>query len=167
MSRVVDIARTYIGKKEKPGNSGFEDPAFETEMLNEGWMRGWAWCATFQKLIFKKALPLKSKVFDLFFTPGAVATFNNFAKTKNFLISDKPFVGALVIWRHFENGIAHPWQGHAGVVSEVIDDTAFKAIEGNTSSGGSRNGDRVAEQCRTTAFTENGLNVLGFIRIES
>jgi hypothetical protein len=57
------------------------------------------------------------------------------------------------------------WEGHAGIVSEVLSDSEFKSIEGNTSTQGSRNGDRVAENPRNTKVKPNGLNVLGFIKI--
>jgi hypothetical protein len=162
--KTIDIARSYLGKKEKPNNSGFEDPAFETDMTNEGWERGWAWCCVFQKLIFKKAFPDRAKEFDKLFTPGAVATFNNFKKAK-YTILDKPFVGALVIYRHYENGVAHPWQGHAALVSQIGNGLEYWSIDGNTSASGSRNGDRVIERKKSCEFKNTGLNAIGFIQI--
>jgi hypothetical protein len=160
----LQIARSYIGKKEKPGNSGFEDPAFEMDMLNEGWQRGWSWCAIFLKLVFKKAFPLKAKDFDKLFSPGAVATFNNFKKA-GFVITDHPFAGAIVVWKHYDNGVAHAWKGHIGIVTEVINPTTFKATAGNTSGPNSSNGELVGEHTHTTAFKKDGLNVLGFIKV--
>ena len=160
---VVDVARSYINKKEKPGNSGFEDPAFETEMINEGWQRGWSWCSLFAKLCFKKAYPERSAEFNKLFTPGAVATFTNF-KNSGYEISTTPEAGRLVIWQHYQDG-KPSWQGHAGIVSEVVLG-GFKSVEGNTSANGSRNGDRVFEhQFRTVTKKPNGLNVLGFVKI--
>jgi hypothetical protein len=162
---VVAIARNYIGKKEKPGNSGFEDTAFEADMLNEGWQRGWAWCAVFAKMVLKKAYPLKAKDIDLYFSPGAVNTFGKCVNSP-FPITPVPVVGCVVIWQDYDDG-NKSWQGHVGIVSEVISATQFKSIEGNTSGEGSRNGDRVFEHTRSTDFKKDGLNVIGFIRIES
>lgn len=159
--KILIIGRTYLNKKEKPNNSGFEDNAFEVEMVNEGWQKGWAWCAIFTKLLAKKAYPEKADEFNKLFTPGAVATFNNFKKA-GYKISTKPVLGALVIWQKYVEG-KPDWRGHAGICSEVINDTTFKAIEGNTSFVGSRNGDRVWEHTRTTEKNNNGLNVLGFV----
>lgn len=160
----IDLARTYINKKEKPNNSGFEDPEFEKDMIAVGWEKGMSWCALFQKMIFNKAYQFSSATngkFILLFNPGAVKTFNNF-KSNKFQISNKPVLGSLVIWQDYKNGVAQ-WQGHAGIVSGVIDDHNFTSIEGNTSGGGSRNGDRVYEHTRKVEVKANGLNVLGFV----
>ena len=65
----------------------------------------------------------------------------------------------------YEEGKA-VWTGHCGVVSEVINETTFKSIEGNTSGSGSRNGDGVYELTRTIKKeVQNGLKVIGFIEI--
>jgi hypothetical protein len=157
---VIETARAYINKKEKPGNSGFEDAEFEKEMIAIGWEKGMSWCALFAKMIFNKAKP---GAYTLLFNPGAVKTFNNFRAHK-YQISNKPVLGSLVIWQDYKNGIAD-WHGHAGIVSGVIDDHTFMSIEGNTSGGGSRNGDRVFEHTRKIEVKKNGLNVLGFVII--
>jgi len=159
-----EIARTYIGKLENPNNSGFQDPAFEKEMVTLGeWVKGYSWCSCFASLVFRKSLPLKSEALKKLFDPSTRKTLDNFRVAK-YTVSVSPIKDSLVIWGHYENGKL-TWQGHAGVVSEVIDHNTFKSIEGNTSGGGSRNGDRVWEHLRTTSVKANGLNVMGFVII--
>jgi len=158
------VARTYIGKLEKPGNSGFQDTNFEMEMKHFGeWMPGYSWCACFAQLCFHYAYPEKAAIIKKLFDPSTRKTFMNL-KEAGYKVSQDPILDSLVIWGDYENGVL-TWQGHAGVVSEVINSKTFKSIEGNTSGGGSRNGDRVFEHVRNTLIKPSGLNVLGFIVI--
>lgn len=158
------IAKSYIGQLEKPKNSGFQDPKFEADMRALGeWVPSYAWCACFAQMVFRKAYPERSEELRRLFDPSTRKTFDNF-RTADFEISQKPVLGSLVIWATYKAGVAQ-WTGHAGIVSEVISDTEFKSIDGNTSKLGSRNGDRVGENKWTTAIKPNGLNVLGFITI--
>lgn len=160
---VVLEARKYIGKREKPGNSGFFDGAFEADMVDEGWQKGWAWCSIFARLVFRKVYPEKEELKKLF-NPSAVKTFQNF-KDAGYPISIKPAVGSLVIWQQQKNGKPH-WTGHAGIVEKVFDDEAFQAIEGNSNVAGSRDGDRVIPRSRRVVDdVPNGLKVLGFVII--
>jgi hypothetical protein len=159
-----EIARAYIGKLEKPNNSGFQDAEFEKEMISLGeWAKGYSWCACFATMCFRKAYPDRSDKLKLTFDPSTRKTLDNFRAAK-YTISVSPVKEALVIWGDYE-GSKLTYMGHAGIVSEVIDKNTFKSIEGNTSGGGSRNGDRVWEHLRTTAIKPNGLNVLGFVII--
>lgn len=159
-----EIARTYIGKLEKPNNSGFQDADFEKEMKDLGeWQKGFSWCACFSQLCFRKAFPDRSAELKNLFDPSTRTTLENFKKAK-YVISLTPLKNSLVIWGDYEGGKL-TWRGHAGVVSEVIDKNTFKSIEGNTSGGGSRNGDRVWEHIRTKSIKATGLNVLGFVVI--
>lgn len=160
----ITLAKQYLGKKEKPNNSGFEDPAFEADMKNFGeWLPTYAWCACFCQMIFRKSYPEKSDALKKLFDPSTRKTFENF-KAAKYTISQKPIVGALVIWASYVGGKMQ-WTGHAGIVTEIVNDNVFKSIEGNTSGAGSRNGDRVNENTRTLSVKSNGLNVMGFIQI--
>ncbi|HEY6950031.1 MAG TPA: CHAP domain-containing protein [Nitrososphaeraceae archaeon] len=163
-----EIARTYIGKLEKPNNSGFQDPAFENDMKDFGeWKKGYSWCACFAQMCFRQAFQFSSdskhKDLQKLFDPSTRKTLDNFRAAK-YTVSVSPVKEALVIFGDYENGKL-TWRGHAGIVSQVIDNNTFKSIEGNTSGGGSRNGDRVWEHLRTTTIKANGLNVLGFVII--
>lgn len=164
---VIEIAKSYIGKTEKPGNSGFNDQLFQKKIEETGWEKSQAWCSYLVELCFKEADQRNWWKLEKLFNGSAVQTFNNFKK-EGFKISNKPFPGALVIWQKQINGKPH-WSGHAGIVTEVIDDTTFKSIEGNTipdnSTGDSREGYIVAIKKRKVKSVTNGLQVLGFIKV--
>lgn len=161
---LIETARKDIGKKEKSGNTGFEDKELERAMRGVGWSPGWAWCASIlEKWIWEAYPELKDKV-NGYFVPSAVATFRNL-KNAGYPVSMKPTEGALVFWQRMQDGNAQ-WQGHAGVVSKVVSDVEFYSIEGNTNSAGSREGDSVQEKHRYVRFdVENGLKVIGFVKI--
>ena len=152
----IEIAKKYIGQKEGKGNV-FDDSTPLGKILKEaGHNDGEAWCCYFTEAVFVETL-------RALFSASTVQTFHNF-KNAGYEISDVPKVGHLVIWQRYKDGKA-TWAGHAGIVTKVIDETSFVSIEGNTNSAGSREGDSVQEKVRTTARTENGLNVLGFVKI--
>lgn len=160
---LVETARKDIGKKEKPGNTGFVDPILEKEMRTVGWQPGWAWCAGIQEKWVWAAFPeLKESVKGLF-VPSAVNTFRNLVKA-GYSHSMIPTEGALVYWQHIQDG-KELWTGHAGVVSRVVSDTEFYSIEGNTNSSGSREGDSVQEKHRFIRPVTNGLKVIGFVML--
>lgn len=160
---VVEIAKSYIGKTEKPNNAGFNDRIFEQKMEDVGFQKGHAWCCYFAELCFKEANQGRWFGLEGLFSASTVQTFKNF-KDAGYDISDKPLKGALVIWQNQKNGKPQ-WSGHAGIVVEVIDDTTFKSVEGNTDNGGGREGFIVALKTRKVKKVKNGLQVLGFIKI--
>lgn len=161
MHKLVEIAKKDLGKKEKPGNSGWYDKALEQAMKEDGWGHGMAWCAFIVEKWAEDAYPDKEQKLDKLFSGSAVQTFRNFKKA-GYKISQTPVVGSIVIWQKYINGNPH-WSGHAGIVSEVISDKEFRSIEGNTNSAGSREGNVVAEKTRKIIKLDTGLNVLGFI----
>jgi hypothetical protein len=163
MNKLVEIAKGYIGQKEKPGNSGFLDPVFEKKMIKVGFQKGFAWCALATKLCAIEAYPEKAAEFMKLFSPSAVTTFYNLQKA-GYKVSNSPSVGAIVVWQRYNAG-KKSWQGHVGIVSEVPDRLTFKAIEGNTNAAGSREGEVMAEKLRKLGFVQTGLNVLGFITL--
>lgn len=157
-------ALTYVGQVEKPGNSGFIDPKFEAEMREEGWQKGWAWCAVFTKVVFKNCYPAKAKELDKLFSPSTVQTFKNF-RDAGYLIGYAPQPNTLVIWQSYKEGKPLA-TGHAGVVSKVISSWEFESVEGNTNSEGGREGFEVAIMPRKIfAKVTTGLKILGFIQI--
>lgn len=161
MNALVEAARKDLGKKEKPGNSGWYDKLLEKHMKEDGWSHGMAWCAFIVEKWAEEAYPDQEQKLDKLFSGSAVQTFRNFKKA-GYTTSKTPVVGAIVIWQKHVKGAPH-WSGHAGIVSEVINDKEFKSIEGNTNSAGSREGNVVAEKHRKIMKFETGLNVLGFI----
>jgi hypothetical protein len=158
------LAQQYIGKEEKPNNSGFKDSKFEADMIKYGgWQKGFAWCSCFVRMIFIKSYPEKADSYKKMISPSTRMTYNNLMGF-GYTCFQKPFVGALVLWATYRSGIQQP-TGHAAIVTDVNEDGTFKTIEGNGSSSGSRNGDRVVEHTRSLKLTPNGLNILGFFKI--
>jgi hypothetical protein len=161
---LIEAAKKDLGKKEKPGNTGFEDKELEKAMKAVGWAPGWAWCASIQEKWIREAFPERAADLNGFFVPSAVATFRNLKNAK-FPVSLKPTEGALVFWQRMKNGVPQ-WQGHAGIVSKVINEIEFYSIEGNTNEQGSREGTTVLEKHRVINWSlQDGLKVLGFIKI--
>jgi surface antigen len=164
---VVLIAKSYLNKYEKKNNSGFIDAEFEKKMKAVGWGVGQSWCAYFTELVWKEAFKVDAKIsveyyqsLDKLFSGSATATFANFSHSSLFKTGSTPKIGALSVWKH-----GNSWKGHIGIVSEIIDATTYKCIEGNTNSAGGREGIQVAEKVRKTGqpFKANGLNLIGFV----
>lgn len=161
---IIEVAKKDLGKKEKPGNSGFQDPEHEKRLLAVGWQRGWAWCACQLEAWAWEAYPEKKESLKGLFVPSAVNTFKNLVQA-GYKKYDTPKAGTFVFWQKYEDGKAE-WTGHCGVCIEAINETTFKTIEGNTSNGGSRNGDGVYSLTRTIKKeVQDGLKVIGFIEI--
>lgn len=161
---IVSIAKSYIGKTEKPNNSGFNDAEFQAKMEAVGWKKGLAWCAYFSELVWKEAYQKdNSKVLPVvlkLFSGSALQTYNNFKVSKDFIVNQEPVIGALAIWRHGNTAL-----GHVAIVSEMPQNGKFKTIEGNTNDKGGREGYIVAEKTRSLNFTvnPNDLYLLGFV----
>lgn len=164
MSSVVETARKYIGQKEIKGNIFKDDPNVKGDLgerLHQaGQKDGEAWCAYFVEAVLRETYPVRSAEIEKHICASAVKTFENLKKA-GYKVSKSPTVGDIVVWQRYSKGKA-TWQGHIGIVSQVINNS-FKAIEGNTNSSGSREGDSVQEKNRTCSVVSDGLNVLGFV----
>lgn len=160
---IIAIATQFIGKKEKPGNKGFFDAAFQKLMVAVGWLTGQPWCAYFTKLVWKEAYansPELYKLVNRLCNGGALATLNNHIANGKFKVTMDPIPGSIVIWQHGDST-----KGHAGILEKYDGDNTLTVIEGNTNASGSREGDQVARKPRTLKrpFTKDGLNLKGFI----
>lgn len=172
--KIKELGLKDEGKKETRGNSGWEDKELETQMIATGWMEGQSWCAYWVEKIWCSAYRDVSKdwvrVLRRIFSANAVRTFDNFWDS-NFKTSDKPVVGAVVIWKKVRNGEPafvgnSQWiSGHAGLVIDYTEGSStFTTLEGNSNSEGGREGIEVARQIRKFDFNkENGLQLVGFI----
>jgi len=164
---IIEKANSFIGMEEVPGNLGFKNDYFEELMITVGWEKTQAWCSYFVELIWKLAYAERDSTFvnklDVLFNAGAIATWNNFRKSKEFANDNQPSLGSIVIWQHYKNG-KPTWMGHAGIVVD-FDLTHFKTVEGNTSKAGSREGLIVGLNKRKYDFLpkEKGLVLKGFI----
>lgn len=161
----AEEARKYIGQKEILGNKGFQNPAMEAEMREEGWRTGYAWCMVLCRVVFVNAFPAMSAELRKLFVPGVLNTFRNLKKAA-YPIAELPQVDALVIWAQVSEGVQNGF-GHAGIVSEITPE-GFKSIEGNTSSPGVREGWVVKENAHKMSEKSktNGLKLIGFVIIK-
>jgi hypothetical protein len=160
----IDIAKTFINQRENPGNKFDESTPLGRLVKNAGQRDGEAWCAYFAEGVFCEAFPEKNGELRKLFSASAVKTFENF-KNADYDCHDRPRPGDLVIWQKYNHGVK-TWQGHAGIVINVLANGSFESVEGNTNSTGSREGDSVQVKIRTLAKRDTGLNVLGFVTIE-
>lgn len=163
-SRIVEIAKSFVGILEIKPNKGFGNKEFEKLMQGVGFYIGAPWCAFFTKLVYKLAYADHKGMTAVVRTCGsgnAQQTLKNFEANGTFAIGETPKVGAIVIW---QNG--NSTSGHAGIVI-AVDEAAntMTTIEGNTNASGSREGDRVAQKLRTITrpWKTDGLNVKGYI----
>lgn len=160
-----EIALTYVGKKEKPGNAGFEDPELEKKMIAIGWQAPWAYCILGVKLCVVEALPQDKNTHNLF-SPNCQDTFENFLKAAH-RITMEPEPNTIVIWESWKNGVLTT-KGHAGIVVKKTD-VGFEVVEFNTDGGGSREGDGIHLKSRVVVRmppkTGSALIVKGFIHL--
>lgn len=168
MNKVVEVALKYVGQKELPNNVFDPNTDFGKKMHAVGQKDNESWCAYFTEMVFKEVYPAKVAELGKLFSASAVQTYKNFTnkeKGKGYSENHIPEVGNLVIWQKYASG-QPTWQGHAGIVSKVISSWEFESIEGNTNEAGGREGNTVAIKSRKVlAKVDNGLKVLGFIKI--
>jgi len=164
---MTDIARyilrsalDFVTQREIPGNQGWVDEKFEELMKLTGWKQGEAWCAYFVELILITAgLNEHAEILS----GSAVQTWKNCKKSSLFATFENPLIGDIVIWQNYRDGKA-TWSGHAGIVVGLGKGLII-TVEGNTNTDGVREGEEVALKIRDPKYkTDNGLNVLGFIR---
>lgn len=165
MSKLVEAARRYIGQKELTGNRFSDDSEMGRKLHAAGQKDGEAWCAYFLEACLKDAFPERSAEWDTLCNAGAVKTFKNLLGAA-YVHGQLPQPGWVVAWQSYKDGVAG-WTGHIGIVATVnTKEGTFTSIEGNTNSGGSREGVEVAERPHRINYdTQTGLRLLGFIQI--
>lgn len=162
--KIANIAKSYIGKTEKPPNAGFNDAVFQKKLEEVGWLKNQSWCSYFGELVWKEAYEDQPEIvalIDSLFSGSATKTFSNFKKAEDFGANTLPTLGSLVMWQ-----LGNSWQGHLGIVTDSGDfKSFFKSVEGNTNNKSEREGYIVAEKTRILkpAKSARGLNLLGFI----
>lgn len=160
---LIRTALDFVSQREIPGNQGFYDEKFESLMEQTGWKQGEAWCSYFVELVLRTA-GLEDHAAIL--SASAVQTWKNCQNSTLFSTSEKPELGNIILWQKYTGG-RKTWQGHAGIVVGM-DKGLLITIEGNTNSEGDREGDMVALKIRNHALKpDNGLRVLGFVRVIS
>lgn len=158
MSKIITIARSYLGQKETANNSGFVDKSFLKKMQAVGWYKGAAWCLFFCRLVWKEAGIDISLIH-----PSAYKTWLEADKAGNW--HTDPVEGAIAVFRMFKNGVATD-KGHGCVVVEV-GVGSYVTVDGNTTDKGGREGIMTAERIRSLnadSWTKkDGLRLMGFI----
>jgi hypothetical protein len=168
-----EVASQYIGKTEKPNNSGFTDANFEKRMKEVGWLKGQAWCAYFGELCVIEWATINKrndivKVAKQIFSGSSTATFKNaeiYAKANPngiVKISKKPIANSIAIYR-YGNG----WQGHLTICTGVdLVKSTTSNVEGNSNNGGAREGVEVVRKIRkiNSPYSPKGLNIIGYIQ---
>jgi hypothetical protein len=163
-NQIIATANKYVGMQEIKGNMGWTSEAFEEKMIATGWGETQAWCAYFTELVFSEVYdPVGlAKDLDRYFSGSARRTLSKFAEAEGWETGTVPVPGAVAIWKLVKSG-KDKWQGHAGIVTNVLD-SYMETVEGNTNAGGSREGDVVAKKTRKYKFSvQNGLALEGFV----
>ena len=164
--RLSDEARKYLGQREISGNAGFVDPAFEAEMKEEGWQKGWAWCCVVARLWAVNCWPDKADNIRKLFSPSVIQTYRNFRDTA-YVSREIPQVDGLVFYQSYKDGSPKE-TGHIGVISSVdLNGRRYMDISGNTNEAGSREGILVGEKSHSFENTnvENGLRRIGIFKV--
>ena len=161
-SKIIEVAKSYLGIIEKSNNTGWYNARFEAKMKKAGWYKGAFWCAFGTKVIWLEAYSDNAAfvaIINKCFNGSARETLANAKANGTFATGTEPKPGAIVIWLKGKGP-----SGHAGIVISV-DGNTMVTIECNTNASGSRNGDRVARKLRTVHrdFQAEGLNVAGYI----
>jgi hypothetical protein len=154
---IKSIALNLVGIKEKPGNTGFiGQPEFEKRMRAIGLDDGDAWCCLATEFIWKEAYrdrPEIVEVLDKLFSDSCVITLANFRQSE-FKVDHVPEIGAIMIMQKFKkkgNIYLATWQGHAGIVVDILSEEVNN-VEGNTNASGGREGIEFAEKKRLLNF---------------
>jgi hypothetical protein len=154
---IKQISESYIGQKEKRGNMGFIDEAFEKKMRGVGFYDGAPWCGFFAMLVWKEAGQDISLL-----SASSRRIIEKATKARNW--HSEPKEGAVVVWATFRSG-KRQTTGHIGVVTN-IDGMTYTTVEGNTTERGGRDGVIVAQRHRVLSKeawkTTNGLRLMGF-----
>ena len=158
MSKIVELAKSFIGQREIKGNRGFVDPEFDALMKKHGFRVPDAWCLHFVRAVWRESGQSTALI-----SPSAVGTMNLASRAKNW--HTEPVLGAVAIFRTFVNGQPRS-TGHGAIVTEIRSD-GYTTVDGNTTDKGGREGIMVAVRHRHLTpenwTRQNGLRLMGFV----
>jgi hypothetical protein len=159
MSKISEIAKSYLGQKEISGNKGFVNKDFDKKMRSIGFYSGAPWCGFFALLVYTEA---KQSIKLL--SASSARIIEKATTADNW--HAEPKEGAVVVWATFKNGERQA-TGHIGIVTEVKDAINYTTAEGNTTDKGGREGIMVALRNRHLTkdkwTVDNGLRLMGFV----
>jgi len=168
--KIAQIAQTYIGQTEIPGNKGFTNPEFQKKMIAMGFQTTHSWCLYFCELVWKEAYGKTHPLFvaiDKLISASALSTYYNFKGAEGWEVNSTPEVGSIMCFKHGVD--PKKWEGHGCIVVETLEDKKCRTVEGNTNDEGGREGYIVARKTRSYGNppSPKGLNFLGFIHPRS
>ena len=126
-------------------NVGFVDSAFEAMMKAVGWKSSQAWCAYYVKLVLMQLFSFDKEWLSKNIGGSALQNLINVQNLNK--KGDKKYIaftsGKLQVGDIFCLGIKG--DGHTGIIVEILDEEKnyCQTIEGNTTSKGAREGDKV------------------------
>lgn len=161
-TKIVTIAKSYLGEEEVQPNNGFKNPVIDKAMRAIGFYNGASWCGFAVMLTLFQAYsdaPNWLSLLKKYCSASTHTMWANFKASKEFKTSQVPLLGSIVIWQD-GNGT----NGHTGLVTSITGNK-FTSIEGNSNNDGSRNGYEWSENMHTLGLPHKdiGLNLLGFI----
>lgn len=168
---LASYAKTFEGVREVGGNNKGEFVRMFQKAV-DGTASGEAWCSAMASYCIKTWGNVMKSAIDIpgFKYSSALVLsesvcnfwFNNPASFR----IEKPEVGSLILWRRWVDGKAS-WQGHIGIVVNLVSDDVVQTIEGNTSSDNSneRDGDGVFLKNRHIKRNYGSLRPLGFLKV--
>jgi len=197
-NKIIRTAKKYIGQKEIPVNQGFADKRFFAKMQSIGFNKGMQWCNLFVRLVFAETFENNSEYYDKLIgnklnwfksdykglvTSLCTLTYKQFKNDTSglFQVSNKPSLGALVIWQ----STTKPDAGHIGIVM-LFNSEYMITIEGNANYDIVKlkdykkiirkkesikdlkideDNDGSVQYCLRD-YTGNGMNLLGFISLK-
>ena len=168
---LASFAKTFVGVKEVGGNNKGEfvqvfQKAVDNVAGSDPWCAAFvSYCLKSTERIFKESFNEPSIDFDSGLKLSESVCNFWFNNPVSFRI-DKPEVGSLILWRRWVDGKAS-WQGHIGIVVNIVSDDVVQTIEGNTSSDNSneRDGDGVFLKNRHIKRNYGSLRPLGFLKV--
>lgn len=159
-NKIVEKATSFVGQKETPNNSGFENADFQKNMEKVGWQPGNPWNCFFVELVWRLAMPEFEANMIRYFNGNSIKTLENFKPSGIYKFSDnKPVVGSLMFFK--EQGGDNV--GQVGIVIRIIDENTVETIEGNTADATSIIGNSVQTRIRYTNRPNGRLVPIGFI----
>ncbi len=153
LAQVLEVAASQVGVRELGRNRG---PVVDMYIRAAGLdpeKGSYPWCTAFICYCFRTAALDLSVPNPL---PRTAGVHKLWQRAPEWAQVQRPSVGAIFLIDHGHG------QGHAGLIEEINGDGSLTTIEGNTSKGGSREGDGVWRRVRQPA--EVSLGYLDFGR---
>lgn len=144
----LQVAISQIGQKEDPLGSNWGHPV-QDYLLRAGCRNPAPWCMGFMYYCFDEAAQKISRTTPLYKTVGVLDQYNH---RRQFVVMT-PQPGDIFIMDLGKG------TGHTGIIESIDPDGTLHTIEGNTNSGGSREGIEVERKIR-----KNAAPIIAYLR---